>query len=91
MKRNFNHAQKNIFLLSVLSIYPAQAMDAPIHIKKAHQTTDRHAYFKELLTHTTALPTDIKRYIFTMVPVDDLEFHDEFIARVKNTIKKQSP
>ncbi len=65
----------------------AHGMHTPMEIEKADSIA-REAYVKELLLRTIALPDDIKRYIFQIMP---RESHDEFIKRVKATTKKTIP
>lgn len=81
---------KRALLLNMLMMQQAHAMDAPL-IDRTDATTKRQAYITQLLLNTIALPADIKRYIFQILPLHDLEFHDEFITRVKNSRKKYLP
>jgi len=82
--------KKRLFFLGVLSIYQTYAMDTHILVEQGKVVVNKQAYFKELLTHSAKLPTDLKKYVFNFL-FHNLEFHDEFLTRVKSTEKKQVP
>ncbi len=80
--------KKIVFLMSMLIIHQTYGMHTPMEIEIADSIIEKKTDFKELLRNIITLPTDIKRYIFQIMP---RESHDEFIERIKTTTKKTIP
>lgn len=79
--------KKKFLFLGLFILQQAQAMDLPMITQKKDPILEKQIYMPGFLKNTIALPIDIKKYILQI----SHKIHNEFITRVKTSIKDDLP